>query len=25
MSEDNTSSATERRPDWAAFIIAVFL
>ena len=25
MSEDNTSSATERRPDRAAFIIAVFL
>ena len=25
MSEDNTSSATERRPDWVAFIIAVFL
>jgi putative tricarboxylic transport membrane protein len=25
MSEDNTSSATTRRPDWAAFIIAVFL
>ncbi|MDO3433117.1 tripartite tricarboxylate transporter TctB family protein [Rhizobium sp. CBN3] len=25
MSEDKTSSATTRRPDWAAFIIAVFL
>ncbi|MBY3599013.1 tripartite tricarboxylate transporter TctB family protein [Rhizobium bangladeshense] len=25
MSGDNTSSATTRRPDWAAFTIAVFL
>ncbi|EJZ18299.1 tripartite tricarboxylate transporter TctB family protein [Rhizobium sp. Pop5] len=25
MSEDKISSASERRPDWAAFIIAIFL